>query len=283
MMHHADRNIIVVAGPFGSGKTHFLNELRDAVAPVLDIPFEYIPISDAHTITERLRQDDRAGGLNHYHPATRDAALTGDFYHEHNEAFPIYPFTVAGNEIIVKMTQDFLRRLSEVPRDNRLYFAEWSMGENTNAPSEPASRATALSCESIARFLQNGTYPSEGLNRVFAVLHPQTTLEQRLDNNENRGLPSEEDYRLGRRSWKIAPEGMRITGKDDFEALKPALRVLGVPHVVEIFNGHRIEDERYPEMQAEIVRQLTAVIDFWRRDVWQGGETGRGHTPERER
>lgn len=276
------RNIIVVAGPFGAGKTHFLNQLRDAVAPVLDLPFEYLPISDAHTITERLLEDDQSGGLNHYHPKTRDAALKGDFYHEHTAEFGIYPFTVAGNDIIIKMTQDFLRRLAQVPQDGRLYFAEWSMGRNTNPPSEPASRATALSGETIAQFLGDGTYPSLGLGRVYAVLHPQTTLEHRLTNNENRGVPSAEDYRLGRRSWKIAKEGMLITGADDFEILEPTLKALGIPQVAEIFNGCLIEDERYPEMKAEIVRQLTGVVESWRVDVWGGGERGRRRSPESE-
>lgn len=282
-MRNQNRNIILVAGPFGAGKTHLLNTLRDAVAPVLGLPFEYTPISDAHTITERLVEDDRSGGYHHYHPGNREAALAGNFFHQHTEGFPIYPFTAAGNEIIMGMTKDFLERLESVPRDGHLYFAEWSMGKNMNAPEEPAARAIALSAETIAKFLADSTYPTRGLERVYAVIHPQTKLENRLDNNTSRGVPSQEDYRLGRRSWKIAREGMLITGKDDFEFLAPSLKKLGIPQVLDIFNGYHIEDERYPEMAGEIVRQLTRLLQSWKREIWQGGERGQRRFGEKER
>ncbi|MBI3577058.1 hypothetical protein HY086_03410 [Candidatus Gottesmanbacteria bacterium] len=277
----SQRNIFLVVGPFGDGKTHFLNLLRDVIVPEFGFPLEYVPISDAHTITKRLLEDDETSGVNHYHPATREAALVGDFHHKHDDSLNIYPFTVAGNQIITAMTIDFLHRLNQVPAGNTIHLAEWSLGVNTNKPSEPASRTTAFSCDTIAQYLHDGTYPTEGFQKVFAVIHPVTTFDNRLRFNAMRDIPSSEDIALGRKSWMIAPEGMNITGEDNFEILVPVLQSFGIPFIVDVPNNVLPDEIRYDEAQREIIFHLRKAVLDWSEEVWHGGERGqRGQSIE---
>lgn len=268
------RDTIVVAGPFGSGKTFFLNILRDH-AQTLGVPFEYVPISDAHTIKARLEEDDLSGGLNHYHPFNRQEALRGNNYHVHDSLNATLPFTVAGNEIIVNMTRDFLNRLSQAPHDHRLKFAEWSMGKNTNVPWEPAFQTNAFSCYTISRYLQDGIYPSDGFKRVYAIIHPATTLPHRIQYNKGRSTPTQDEIRLGRKSWGISAEGMRITGRDNFDALVPTLKRLGIPFIVSIDNrDDETKYERYWEALPELRQRLRQIILRWRTVEWRGSEGG---------
>jgi len=117
-----------------------------------------------------------------------------------------------------------------------LRFAEWSGGVNINPSDEPAAR-TDLSFTTVARMMERGVFEAEGLRRVLAVIHPETTFERRLDLNSFRSTPTEEDIQYGRASWQLSETALRIFGHDDFsEYCESYLQSRGIPFVRSIQN-----------------------------------------------
>lgn len=263
-MTHPTRNIILVAGPSASGKTHALNTIRHEIRE-FRLAHEFIPISDSHTILDRVREDDARGSQNHYHPWEG-----GGIGHNHDSHPEITPLTLAGYEIGVAFMQDFFDALSYVPDDGVIHYAEWSGGKNINPPDDPASRAD-ISFTTISRLLREGTITSTGLDRVLAVLHMEATREHRILLNESRGNPSDNMIRQGRASWKLDATAMRIFGEDDFLAAIPVLQGHGIPLIRTIHNKGR------DEVQQELHAVLPEILS-----LWQGGETGLGGLRKKE-
>ncbi len=91
MKHSVQRDVILVIGPSASGKTHVLNLLRGEITGTFGLQHELIPLSDSHTILDRIREDDTRGGRHHYHPWTRGKDTHDLFQHRHNIKTFIYP------------------------------------------------------------------------------------------------------------------------------------------------------------------------------------------------
>jgi len=264
-MTHPTRNIILVVGSSASGKTFGLEYTRVALK-TLGIRYENIPISDAQTILERIREDDERGGRNHYHDWNR-----GQLGHSHSHHSGITPFTLAGREIGIAFMRDFFGALANVPSDGKIWRAEWSGGVNKNSKNDPAS-LTDVSFATISGLLHDGTIRSDGLDHVLAILHMQASREHRMHlNNSRSGAPDPELVRLGRASWKLDATAMRIFGEDDFDAAIPVLREHGIPIIRTIHNEGR--DELYQKLDAV----LPEILSFWR-----GGETGQGGLKRKE-
>ena len=189
------RDTILVIGPSACGKTHLLILLRREIADTHRLPHEFIPLSDSHTILDRVREDDRLGGRHHYHPWTR-----GMDTHDHLNNPEIIPFTLAGNRIGHAFIRDFFQGLVQLPCTGVIRYAEWSGGKNTNVREDPASR-TDLSFETITRLMRKGNIPAEGLNRVLVAIHIETPREYRLRLNESRSIPTADEIKFGLASW----------------------------------------------------------------------------------
>jgi hypothetical protein len=223
-----NRDTILVIGPSASGKTHVLNCLRDEAA-ALGIPLEEKPITDSHTIRDRMLQDDTTGGFGHYH---NPEEVSG---HNHKLGQPTVPFTLIGNKIPHGMMDDFFTLLMNHSQDGKLHFAEWSGGINTNNENEPASSAD-LSFTTIGRMLKEGKLPRQGLERVLAVIHPITPEEVRQLLNKNRKVPTPDEIEFGRASWFLQPAAMKIFGRDDAQILDELFRESGIERIYHVPN-----------------------------------------------
>lgn len=241
------RDTILVAGAFASGKTYILNYLRGE-ARKRGIPFEQIPLSDSHTILERMLEDDQfTQGRNHYH-----VWCPGEIHgHSHDREHPTIPFTLAGNVVAHAMIHDYFEELRDLPYDGQLRFAEWGGGVNTNDCSDPAQK-TDLSFQTVGRMLRDGKLPNEGLRRVIAVIHPKTSDLLRMELNSGRHLPSQEEIRLGTASWPINATGMKITGDDDFDLIEGLFVHFGCPIYTAINDG----SDRFREQLQDLANGL---------------------------
>ena len=262
------RDVILVIGPSASGKTHLLNLLRQEIAGVHRLPHELIPLSDSHTILERVREDDLSGGHHHYHPWSR-----GKDTHDHTRHPEIIPFTLAGNRIGHAFIRDFFRELARVPHTCVIRYAEWSGGKNTNPLEDSASR-TDLSFETIARLIRSGNIPAEGLNRVLAAIHVETPREYRMQLNDSRSVPTGDEIKFGFASWPLDQAAMNIFGEDDFgEDTQSLLQEHHIPFIRTVHNN--LGDSLERELRV-ILPDIIAL--------WGGGENGRpASTQDRDR
>lgn len=251
------RDTILVVSPSAGGKTEALNVLRQE-ALARGISLEFKPLTDAHTILDRMYEDDEQGGRNHYHPWC-PGEING---HSHDVEHPTIPFTYTGNEPAHAMLGDFFNGLAQLPYTGSLRFAEWSGGININEWSEPASRVD-ISFATCAEFLRKGTFNRTGLSRILAVIHPETDEEVRFALNNNRHLPTPEEIEYGTASWPLSDTAMRIFGRDDFAAVVPVLLEAGVSRN-RIYTIYNDGDGKFSE-QLKVVS--TEILSTWR-----GGE-----------
>lgn len=256
---YSSRDAILVVGPSASGKTFLLNHLRKVITDVYGLPHELKSLSDSHTILARVREDDMTGGFHHYHPWDSEKKLG----HTHEIHPEIVPFTLAGNLIAHAFMRDFFIELTGLPRTGVLRFAEWSAGTNMNDRSDPAY-LTDLSFATIGRLLMNGSIPSEGLQRILAVLHVSTNSEYRWQLNKNRTIPSEHEIAMGTASWPLDESAMRIFGGDDFNV--GARSILQAHNIPVIKTLHNTGEQH---MEYELERILPKIVG-----LWHGGETG---------
>lgn len=259
------RDTILVVGPSAGGKTEALNIIRELVE-YLGLPQVYKPLSDSHTILKRVEEDDRENyGRGHYHDWTTDK-WNG---HEHRDYIsqPMIPFTLSGNIVAHNFIRDFFLNLKDLPQTKQLRYAELSGGANINDFSDPASQ-TDLSFATMDMLLRRGMFPQEGLQRVLAVIHPQTDDDVRFMRNRSRTTPTQAEIDLGTASWQLSKEGMNIFGKDDFFYLEPLLSESRIPHVYTVVNDDG------PILRAEIEYRLPAIVGGW--EGWHGGERGKG-------
>lgn len=252
------RDVILVIGPSASGKTHVLNLLRREIAETYGLPHEIVPLSDSHTILDRVREDDRLGGRHHYHSWSRDMDS-----HNHADHPEIIPFTLAGDRIGHAFIRDFFQGLANLPHTGVIRYAEWSGGKNTN-PREDRASLTDLSFQTITRLIRQGRIPAEGLDRVVAAIHVDTSREYRMHLNEDRSMPTAAEIKFGYASWPLDQAGMNIFGEDDFLNDTPSL-----------LNEHKIPFIRtlHNNLDGSLDRELRSVLPEI-VSQWAGGETG---------
>jgi hypothetical protein len=250
------RDTILVAGPSACGKTKTLNQLREELS-LLGIPYDHIPLTDSHTIMERMFEDDSINlGQGHYHPWC-EGDISG---HTHEEAgHEPTPFTLAGDPIARNMMIDFWKGLRRLPQDGRIHLAELSAGVNINPDSDPASQ-TNLSFETLVNRLIDGTYPSVGLSRVRAIIHPQTGDEERLILNLQRSIPSEREIKEGTASFVCSPSAMKIFGKDDFSPFFSTF--ITETHAIPIYSF--LNDGEPTTIEKAIKTVLPEILDGFR-------------------
>lgn len=225
-----DQDIFLVVGPSAAGKTEILNDLRKACW-IQQIPYVATAVSDAHTILDRMTEDDREGGTNHTHNWCEQYSQD----HGHFNSEPTLPFTVTSNVIPDRMYHDFFRLLARLPQTDQLRFAEWSGGVNTNERREPASFAD-LSFGRIAGKLFRGEYDTSWIPRIRAIIHPITDRETRFALNAGRGIPSPWQIGEGTASWPLSDTAMNIFGEDDFASIQHEFLSRGVS-IHEVPNG----------------------------------------------
>ncbi|MFZ2024828.1 MAG: hypothetical protein WAV51_00915 [Microgenomates group bacterium] len=264
-MNLQTRDMIIVTGPSASGKTKALSILRAIIPNEYEFPYEPVPLSDSHTILKQVREDDRSGGHNHYHPWEG-----GGLGHTHEQHDGITPFTLAGKSIGFNFMRDFFVALKELPHDGKIKCAEWSGGRNGNEPEDPASR-TDIAFSTIVEQLK--TWPSEGLDRVMGILHISTDRDIRFSQNKRRSTPTDEQIRLGLASWELSPTAMLIFDKDDFPS--PLVwQYLGcehhIPFMRTIFNDGK--DSLETGIRAALPRMF---------EIGMGKEMGKSYGKER--
>mgnify|MGYP001573080498 CR=1 FL=1 len=265
------RDTILVIAPSAGGKTEILNIIREDVGN-RGLPHVYKPLSDSHTILDRVEEDDKDNyGRGHYHTWTLDKR--NGHVHRNYRDDPMLPFTLSGNAVAHKFIQDFFYNLRNVPQTGELRFAELSGGVNTNGYDEPASQ-TDLSFAMMNQLLRQGRFSKDGLSRVLAVIHPQTDDEVRFALNSSRNIPTDREIDQGTASWPLSQEAMNIFGVDDFYALEPLFFEMQIPHVYTVTNdGGTL-------LRGEIEYRLPAILRGW--EGWSGGEGGRGRLKESE-
>ncbi len=263
------RDTILVVGPSAGGKTESLNILRELVEE-RGIPHVFKPLSDSHTIIERMMEDDQKNyGRGHYHPTNTMEERRSGHTHEDYAVVPPIPFTLSGNEVGHAFIADFFHALANLPYTRELRFAELSGGRNTNDRYEPASR-TDLSFTTYARFLREGKFNAHGLSRVLAVIHPETDESIRQKLNSARIVPSEVQIDRGTASWPLGVEAMRIFGEDDYYALEPLVHEKKIPFVFTIPNdGGRL-------LREGIEFRLPEILQSWEGSIRGENRKGKG-------
>ncbi len=246
------RSIILVSGQNAVGKTTTCNLLSE-IAREKHIPYATKPISDLFFLLDEIMIDDHLnGGRGHYHEWC--SHKRGGHSHLHNE--PITPFTVTDNQLIDNMFAKFFNMLSSAATD-RLCFAEWTGGMNTNPPDEPASEID-LSFSRIGKLLETGTFSSRWLDHVHAVIHPIADLNTRyaLNRQQHSDLPEELDS--GRVSPKKTITNLRIFGEDDFGHIRHIFEEKGIPVYYVDNTGDVLFFERIKKLAHQIFEDYLA-------------------------
>ena len=261
------QNLIVVAGPFSSGKTHTIGQIHKFF---WDYNLFYDkPITDAVYIGEALDADHRYNnGMNHMHDNQRRPRE-----HEHYPGEPNLQFSVTGDYIPHYMHTRFFHDLSRKWWDNHLWIVEWSGGANTNSPDNPASYAD-YSFATQVEGLRSGLYDNTWMSRVLMVIHPLVSDNGLRDelNNRRKGKrdPTQAEIESGMRSWWIPKSGMRITGHNDFLDAISTLERMGLSGKIHVIPNDG--DEKYDrELHATLEK---TVVPLLRKEGWPYGPEG---------
>lgn len=169
------------------------------------------PVSDAQAIVSALQEDDKNGGLNHYHPWT-DKLVRG---HSHNNNEPLFPFTVFDNSIPEKMYITLFKKLNSLPFKKALTFVELAGGKNVLPSSHPSS-VVDHSYQKVLTLLNENKTNSLWLKRVKAVFHLYANNSLRTHLNKSLSLPIKKDIEKGIASWPKHQDALDIYGEDDF-------------------------------------------------------------------
>ncbi len=228
-----DRNLVVFVGPSAAGKTEGMNILRGFLF-ANHIPYEDQSITDARSILEQIKRDDReTGGRNHFHEWC-EGITTG---HSHAENQPDLGFTVTGYRIPRGMYRDFTHVLSEPRSHDKLFFVEWS-GAASKSQYGDADYAFAR----MRQEFKNGSYSKTWFSQVLAIIHPWVPdFDGRLHLNHLREgvLPTDEEMQTGKKSWFLPRSAMELFHDDDFETeMRPYLEAEGLGgRIYTIING----------------------------------------------
>lgn len=241
-----ERDIILIVGQLSVGKTTAYNTLR-VLAVKKGIAVAPAPLADMHFYLKQVERDDEKGGYGHYHdwcPPSHPQERSG---HTHTDNPNMLPFIVSSQEIIDGARFDFCTALTNLPKNNQLYFAQVGGGTNTH-PGFPVQQLD-VSFARLHSLLYNGILPVAWLHRVLAVIHPYASPRDRFLSNLKRESFHHTHTASGTVSSKKDQAVMDLFGRDDFEALEPLLREYGTPHIYSIYNDFK---QRY-------IKDLTTV------------------------
>src|SRR5438309_360492 len=100
------RDIILMIGPFATGKTYTRQYLQ-SWANEHNIPYEEELLSDNLTILKNMEKDDARGGFYHYH----SWCLGNTNGHTHSSGKSKLPFIAYGNEILDGTYKDLFEKM----------------------------------------------------------------------------------------------------------------------------------------------------------------------------
>lgn len=246
--YHFDRNLIIVPGPFASGKTHTIGKIQDFF---FDHNLWYDkPITDSVYIEEALEADHRYNdGVNHMHEGQKQPEK-----HKHYPGEPNLQFSVTGSYIPDWMFTRFFHDLSRDWPKDKLYVVEWGGGVNTNAPEHPASHADYSFTTHVER-LRSGVYDTGWLSHVLMVIHPMApdgAFRAELNDRRKGRDPTRAEIEAGMRSWFIPEAGMNITGHNDFLDVIPTLENMGLSGRIHVISN---------DGSNEYDRELRRILD----------------------
>ncbi|MCR4311502.1 MAG: ATP-binding protein [Candidatus Taylorbacteria bacterium] len=234
-----DKNILVFAGPAGSGKTTAIRIAQEYLREK-GVVFQNEIINGFPLLIEKVREDDFTGGLNHYHLWCKKG---GGHTHTNGTQTPHFPFVITGNYLWESMLAEITESLLELPKDV-VYFFELAGGKNTNPSDEPAF-AVDHSFAKIRDCMSTKVFSDGWVNRCIAVFHPKTDLPLRKQLNEKKSRFSSStiEEETGTAFAYKLPELMNIFGQDDFVEIDPYFRERGVP----VFNVENKGDAHFRE------------------------------------
>ena len=215
-------DLIIITGPNATGKTTASNYLRSWLS-LHEIPLESEIVSDAQFLLESLRLDDNRGGFHHTH----DWCEQDRRGHNHSRGEPEMPFINIDNENPNNMFRNLFKRLTFLPKADKLYLVECAGGVNTN-PSEEACSQPDYSYSQVKKKLLEGIWSTEWLKRVWVVIHLQAEYSIRSILNERAYQPSLEEMEKGTSSWKRSETMLRLFGQDDFSEIEDLFRNAGI-------------------------------------------------------
>jgi len=219
------RDIILIVSQTAVGKTTAYNSLKNLVAGK-GYRVAPKPVSDLFFMLEAVKEDDKHGGKGHYHPWNKPDNPYGDTAHTHGEGQDVLPFSVTSQELVDKMLFRFFRHLSNLPPGKKIWFAEWTGGQNI-ARGYHATANIDLSFSRISKFLEEGVFPNMWLQRVLAVIHPMATNRNRFLLNQKKLANHLEEIVSGELSPRKSHEVLDMFGHDDFDALEQVLKEAG--------------------------------------------------------
>jgi hypothetical protein len=223
--HDNVRDLVVVTGCNAVGKTTASNYLQNW-ATLHKIPHEDIIVADSQCLFEAMQSDDEAGGFHHTHDWCQPDAR----YHFHDSFQPEFPFTVTDNKLPNIMRNRFFTKLISLRRSDKLWFAEWAAGVNTNPLDDPAS-VIDYSYVKVKSMLREKSIPDGWLKRVKAIIHITATDCVRFDLNQRRLVPSSarpEAIENGTAFWQKDERVLRFYGHDDFSKIESELKAAGI-------------------------------------------------------
>lgn len=206
------RNIFLVTGPIGGGKTEFIHHLqgvfrREGVSVAPDI------VSDSKLLTDIVKWDhDNFGGIYHVHQK-------GETPHpheyqpdtEHETFFCVNPI----------MQSELRRRLfttiEQETQSNTLVIAELAAGADSEEKrlTEPHHD---YSYDTITRELEQGKLPVQWIERIACIAHVRSKFDLRRALNTGRldnGFVPGDDV-SGIKSRHVPDEVLSFTTEDDF-------------------------------------------------------------------
>jgi len=225
-------DIVIVNGPFGSGKTVCANILRDTIishTPKLKINRVTDGDHLVHQIKDVAHGIEGAGFSNfHYHPWMSEP--TEKHNHSDLSINPHFPFTVIAQPVLDAMMVSFLDELWKKNQEPGLTLAELGTGIAGDLKIGRVDLSTGRFLEIAAQ----QTYWSELKNRIVVVA-VDAAWDIRLERNPNR--PEMADGI--NQSWLLQKEAMKITQYPDSSSWN---KELNPSSIVKIDNNPYYED-----------------------------------------
>jgi len=204
------RDIILFTGVTSVGKTVAIQYFIQ-YAVQRNIPCYKEPISDAQSILQAVKEDDKQGGFHHTHGWTK-GKNKGHLHDIHKD---ILPFVATDTVIPRRMQELFFAHLANSTRKHQCIFVEWSGGVNAYS-AHHILHTVDFSYTTTYKRLQKKAFARTWMKRVCGIVHIQANWKTRLFLNSITSILKDSGVMNGKKGWKRMPEVLSLFGKDDF-------------------------------------------------------------------
>ncbi|OGK16553.1 hypothetical protein A2774_05805 [Candidatus Roizmanbacteria bacterium RIFCSPHIGHO2_01_FULL_39_12c] len=247
-------NIVILNGPFGSGKTDLKNELIQKITK-LQPELPIFTLEDGPILVDQIR--DIAHGTNWSRDSASHQHSWTQTEHNHLNLLPEshFPFTVLDKSVSENMFSRYLDQMRSYQNNPGLLIAELGTGKANKVFGNPDF--------STRKFLQKAAkknYWGRLKQHFSSIIAVGAEWESRLKYNPSR--PAVADGISS--SWELMESAMRITYESDFDSWKSQFPPDIIIYYRNLYNG-------FDENQ---LNELTKMILNRNRSLLEGRNSG---------